>query len=98
RKSLTMRKEAEDYADRRRQAADALASRAEFPIPESLIDMESESVLRQLIEQNLRRGVPQEELEKSKEELYAAARKAAIERTKIRMLLTRVAEAEKITI
>jgi trigger factor len=98
RKSLTMRKEAEDHAERRRQVADALSSRAQFPIPESLIDGESDSILRQLIEQNMRRGVPQEELEKSKEELYATARKAAIERTKIRMLLTRVAEAEKIKI
>jgi trigger factor len=98
RKSLTMRKEAEDHAERRRQVADAFASKTQFPIPESLIDGESDSILRQLIDQNLRRGVPQEELEKSKEELYATARKAAIERTKIRMLLTRVAEAEKIKI
>ncbi len=98
RKSLTMRKTAEDHAERRRQVADALASRAQFPIPESMIDSESDSILRQLIEQNMRRGEPQEELEKSKEELYATARRAAIERTKIRMLLTRVAEAEKIKI
>lgn len=98
RKSLTMRKEAEDHADRRRQAADALSSRVQFPIPESLIDGESDAILRQMIEQNLRRGIPQEELEKSKEELYATARKAAIERTKMRMLLIRVAEAEKIKI
>ncbi len=98
RNSLTMRKEAEDHAERRRQAADALASRVEFPIPETLIESESEAILRQLIEQNMRRGIPQEELEKAKEELYATSRKAAIERTKVRMLLTRVAEAEKIQI
>lgn len=98
RKSLTMRKAAEDHNDRRRQAADALAARAQFPIPETLIDSESDAILRQLIEQNVRRGIPQEELEKSKEELYASARKTAIERTKVRMLLTRVAEAEKIKV
>jgi trigger factor len=98
RKSLTMRKVAEDHNDRRRQAADALAARVQFPIPETLIDSESDAILRQLIEQNVRRGIPQEELEKSKEELYASARKAAIERTKVRMLLTRVAEAEKIKV
>lgn len=96
--SLTQRKESEDRAERRRQVADGLASRVEFPIPETLIDQETEAILRQLVEQNVRRGIPQEELEKNKEELYATARKSAINRTKVRMLLGRVAEAEKITI
>lgn len=96
--SIVQRKEAEDRVGRRQQVADALASKVEFPIPESLIDGETDSLLRQIVEQNVRRGVPQEELEKSKEELYATARKSAIERTKVRMLLGRVAEAEKITI
>lgn len=98
RKSLTMRKEAEDHAERRRQAATALTSRATFPIPDTVIDSEAEGILRTLIDQNIRRGIAQEELEKSKQELYATARNAAIERTKMRMLLVRVAEAEKITI
>ena len=80
------------------QATEVLASRVEFPIPETLIEGETDALLRQLVEQNLRRGVPQEELEKNKEELYASARKAAIERTKVRLLLLRVAEAEKIQV
>ncbi len=96
--TLTQRKEAEDRVERRRQVADALASKVEFPIPEILIDTETEALLRQLVEQNVRRGVPQEELEKNKEEIYAGARKSAIERTKVRMLLGRVAEAEQIKI
>jgi trigger factor len=98
RASLTSRKEAEDRAERRRQAADVLAAKVEFPIPESLIEGETDVILRQLVEGNVRRGVPQEELEKSKEELYASARKAAIGRTKVRMLLMRVAGAEKLKV
>ncbi|MGH8020696.1 MAG: trigger factor [Opitutaceae bacterium] len=96
--TLTQRKEAEDRAERRRQVADALASKVEFPIPEILIDSETDALLRQLVEQNVRRGVPQEELEKNKEEIYASARKTAIERTKVRMLLGRVAEAEQMKV
>jgi trigger factor len=96
--SLVQRKESEDRADRRRQVAEALAGKVEFPIPETLIDSETEVLLRQLVEQNVRRGVPQEELEKNKEEIYATARKTAIGRTKVRMLLARVAEAEQMKI
>ena len=98
RNSLKARKEADDRAEQRHQAADALAAKVEFPIPESVIDGETDSLLRQLIESNLRRGIPQEELEKNKEELYASARKAAIGRAKIRLLLLRVAEAEKLKV
>jgi trigger factor len=98
RESLTMRKQAEDRAERRRQVADALAAKVEFPIPETLIESETEALLRQLVEQNIRRGVPQEELEKNKDEIYASARKTAINRTKVRMILGRVAEAEKLKV
>lgn len=98
RKSLTTRKEGDDRAAQRRQAADAFAAKVDFPIPESLVESETQGLLRQIVEQNVRRGVPEDELEKNKEEIYATARKAAIERTKIRMLLLRLAEAEKIKV
>lgn len=98
RKSLALRKESDDRASQRRQAADALAAKVEFPIPETLVEGETQGLLRQIVEQNVRRGVPEEELEKNKEEIFATARKAAIERTKVRMLLLKVAEAEKIKV
>jgi len=96
--SIKQQKEGNDRAERRRQAADALAAKVEFPIPEVLIDNETDVLLHQLVEQNLRRGIPQDELEKNKEQLYATARQAAVGRTKVRMLLLRVAEAEKLQV
>lgn len=98
RTSIQQQKESSDRAEQRRQAADALAAKVEFPIPEILIDNETDVLLHQLVEQNLRRGIPQEELEKNKEQLYHTARQAAVGRTKVRMLLLRVAEAEKLQV
>jgi trigger factor len=63
-----------------------------------LIENETSNLLQQIVEQNVRQGVPQEELEKNKEEVFATARKAAVERVKSRMLLARVAEAEKLEV
>ena len=98
RQSVQQQKEGNDRAERRRQVADALAAKVEFAIPEVLIDNETDVLLHQLVEQNIRRGIPQDELEKNKEQLYSTARQAAVGRTKVRMLLLRVAEAEKLQV
>jgi trigger factor len=50
-----------------------LAAKADFPVPDSLVDAETQGVLRQFIEENMRRGVPQEQFEKDKKELFDGA-------------------------
>ena len=94
--SLKMRKEAENRSEIRRQVSETLASKVEFSIPESLIESETQNILRQVVEQNVQRGVPQEELEKNKDDLFTNSRKAAINRAKLQLILARIAEEEKI--
>ncbi len=94
--SWKMRKEAENRSEIRRQVSEALASKVEFSIPESLIESETQNILRQVVEQNVQRGVPQEELEKNKDDLFTNSRKAAINRAKLQLILARIAEEEKI--
>jgi trigger factor len=98
RSSLKMRKEYENRAAQRRQVTDALVAKANFPVPESLIASERDGVLRQFIEENMRRGVPQEQFEQNKKELYDSASKAAVARVKVQMILAKIAEAEKIKV
>ncbi len=98
RKTLTYRKEQENRAGQRRQVTDALIARAGFPVPESLVASERDGVLRQFIEENMRRGVPQEEFEKNKKELFESASKAALARVKVQLLLARIAEEEKLKV
>lgn len=94
--SLGMRKEYENRSAQRRQITDTLVAQANFPVPESLIASERDGVLRQFIEENMRRGIPQEEFEKNKKELFDSASKAAVARVKVQMVLAKIAEAEKI--
>jgi trigger factor len=94
--SLSMRKDYENKSNQRRQITDALIAQANFPVPESLVASERDGVLRQFIEENMRRGVPQEEFEKNKKELFDSASKAALSRVKVQLLLAKIAEAEKI--
>lgn len=98
RNQLKMQKESRNRSEQRRQVSDALAAKVDFPVPESLVENETQAVLRQFIEENMRRGVPQEEFEKGKKELFDGARKAAEKRIKLQLILAKIAEAEKIQV
>jgi trigger factor len=96
RQNLKVRKEYENRRAQRQQVGDALAARVEFPLPEGLVAAETQEVLRRFMEDNLRRGVPEAEFEKNKQELYDNARRAAAGRVKTQLLLAKIAEKEKI--
>jgi trigger factor len=98
RSNLTMRKDYANRAAQRRQITDALITRANFPVPDSLVASERDALLRQFIEENLRNGVPQEKIEESKKELFENAGKAATGRVKVQLLLAEIAQAEKLKV
>jgi trigger factor len=98
RSNIKMQKEHQNRVAQRRQVTDQLGASVEFPVPDSLVEAETQSVLRQFIEENMRRGVPQEQFEKDKVELFANAKKAATNRVKLQLILAKIAEAEKITV
>jgi len=98
RTNLKLRKEYQNRAAQRGQVTQALAERTAFEPPQSLVEAETQSVLRQFIEENMRRGVAQEQFEKDKKELFESARKAAAGRVKVQLILAKIAEAEKIEV
>jgi trigger factor len=98
RSSLKLQKERRNHAAQRNQVTQALADRVLLEPPHSLVEAETQSVLRQFIEENMRRGIAPEQFEKDKKELFEGARKAAANRVKIQLILAKVAEAEKIQV
>ena len=98
RNNLKLQKEHQNRSAQRRQVTEQLGGAIEFPVPDSLVEAETQSVLRQFIEENMRRGVPQEQFEKDKKELFDGARKAANQRVKLQLLLAKIAEQEKIQV
>jgi len=95
---LQRQKEHQNRVAQRRQITERLTAMVEFPVPDSLVETETQGVLRQFLEENLRRGVPPEQFEKGKKELYNGARRAAIGRVKLQLILARIAEAEKLAV
>jgi trigger factor len=98
RASLRLQKEQRNRATQRSQVTQALAERVSFEPPHSLVEAETQGVLRQFIQENMSRGVPPEQFEKDKKELFEGARKAAANRVKIELILAKIAAAEKIDV
>lgn len=98
RNNLKLQKEYQNRSDQRRQVSEALAAKVDFAVPESLVESETQSVLRQFIEENMRRGVPEDQFEKDKKELYEGAQKSAAKRVKIQLMLAKIAEQEKLQV
>ncbi|MDO8540998.1 MAG: trigger factor [Opitutaceae bacterium] len=98
RNNLKMQKEYQNRTAQRRQVTEQLAAKVDFPVPDSLVEAETQGVLRNFIEENMRRGVPAEQFEKDKKELFDGARKAAVNRVKLQLVLAKIAEQEKISV
>ncbi|MDX2186935.1 MAG: trigger factor [Opitutaceae bacterium] len=96
--NLKARKDYENRRAQRQQVTEALTAKVDFPIPESMVEAETQQVLRNFIEQNMRQGVPAEQFEKDKKELYEGARKAAAVRVKTQLILAKIADQEKISV
>ncbi len=98
RTNLKIQKEQRNRSAQRSQVTQALAERVQFEPPTSLVESETQGVLRQFIQEQMRRGVPEEQFEKDKKELFEGARKAAEGRVKVQLILAKIADAEKITV
>jgi trigger factor len=98
RTNLKIQKEGRNRSAQRNQVTQALAERVQFEPPTSLVEAETQGVLRQFIQEQMNRGIPQEQFEKDKKELFEGAKKAAAGRVKIQLILAKIAEAEKISV
>lgn len=84
--------------DTRNQLLATLLGRAQFDLPESLLEAETRGAVYDIVKANADRGVSKEAIDSKKEEIYSAASHSARDRLRITFLLRRIAEAEKITV
>ncbi len=95
---LKNQKAQERRADLRRQISEKLMDSVDFPLPSSLIEAETENAMRQVVTENMRRGIPQEQIEENKEDIHAQSLKNAENRVKLQLILDQVAGKEKIEV
>ncbi|MEM9226841.1 MAG: trigger factor [Verrucomicrobiota bacterium] len=83
---------------KRQQISEKLAAAVDFPVPESLLEQETQVLLRDFMQQHMQRGVTEEQFEERKDELFAGAQEAAVGRVKVQLILSEVAKAEEIQV
>jgi trigger factor len=82
----------------RSQLIGALLAQANFDLPESAVAQETKNVVYNIVQENTKRGVGRELIEKEKDQIYSAAATSAKERVKMAFLIQRIAEQEKISV
>ncbi len=90
--------ERQELARRRNQLIDALMKGAALEVPESEEQEESHRIVYEMVEENTRRGVPEQEIRDNLAKISESAKKAAKDRLKLRYLLKRIAREEKIEV
>lgn len=82
----------------RNQLVRSVLNRVNFELPESAVANETRNVVYDLVQENAKRGVSRDVIEKEKDQIYAAATQGAKERVKVAFVLQKIAEKEDIKV
>lgn len=97
-KDITAEKTQHNEVLKRQYAVDKLMEGVDFPLPESALEEERQSVLQEMMMRFMSSGATKEDLEKNKESLFENATKEAEPRAKMRIFLNRVAVANSLKV
>lgn len=84
--------------DVRGQLIQQLLAKVNFDLPETTLAQETRNVVYNIVQENARRGIPREAIEKEKDHIYAASTNTAKDRVKLSFLVQRIAEKEDIKV
>ena len=84
--------------DTRGQIVSGLLGKVNFDLPEAAVANETRNVVYNLVQENAKRGVGRDIIEKEKEAIYSAAATNAKERVKLSFLVQKIAEKEGIKV
>jgi trigger factor len=82
----------------RSQIVRALMERVNFELPDSEVAKQTKNVVYDIVQENQKRGISREMIEKEKERIFSAATQNARERVKFAFILQKIAEKEEIKI
>jgi len=67
-------------------------------LPQSLVEEEARHIIQDVVQENVRRGVNKDEIESHREDIFNRAAQSAADRVKMNYILSRVADAEQVTV
>jgi trigger factor len=84
--------------DTNEQLVRQLMGRVNFELPETAVAQATRNVVYDLVQENTKRGVSREVIEKEKDNIYSAAANQAKDHVKLDFLIQRIAEQENIKV
>ena len=91
--------EAEEKRRLRGEVVKVLLAQAEIrDLPQSVVEEETRHVVREIVYENVRRGVPKDAIEEKKDDILGTATESSTERIKASYVLGRIAEQEHIEV
>ncbi len=93
-----LKQSAEDRENRRLKddICETLISKTKMDLPESVVQMETQNVVEDVVQQHSRQGLSKDHIESQRDSIMEMAGKSARERVKLRYLLHKIAQEEKI--
>ena len=98
RRDLTNELEYKQNRDVTVQMIQTLLSRVSFELPETAVAHETRNIIYDIVQENSKRGIPREIIEKQKDEIATAAASNAKDRVKLAFLVQKIAEKEEIKV
>jgi trigger factor len=98
RENLLKAAERREQERQQQEVIDFLLKRTEFDLPESVVSEETNLTMRGMLRDIVGRGASREEIEKNREAILGAATTTAKDRVRLRYILARIAEEEKIEV
>ena len=98
RKDLFTAAEQREQSRQQQEVVDFLIKRTEFDLPESVVIEETNLTMRGMLRDIVGRGATREEIEKNREAILGAATTASKDRVRLRYILSRIAEEEKVQV
>jgi trigger factor len=96
--NIVSQKKQQNFQAERQQITDQLNKAVDLPLPQSGIEGETQNILREFMQRNIQQGAQAQDLDAQKEALHASASKAAEDRLKSRIILSKIAEKENIKV
>ncbi len=98
RKNMLASAEQQEVARQQKEVVEFLLKRTEFDLPESVVSEETNHTVRAMMRDVIERGGTREDLAKNRDSILETATTASKDRVRLRYILARIAEEEKITV
>ncbi|MEC7800676.1 MAG: trigger factor [Verrucomicrobiota bacterium] len=95
---LESRKKRDNQNAKRSQVTQKILEIPDFPLPQQAVDDESNSIFQSRAQRAIQQGTKQEEIEAKKDELWKEAKVQGEARVKLTLVLSKIAEKEKVDV